>query len=93
MSLSTTSKCFLNTSRVGDFTTSLGSPFQCPTTLLENKLLLMSSLKLAQLESIPSSPMASYVGEEANTHLTTITLQVVIENYKVSLEPSLLQKK
>jgi len=38
MSLSTTSKRLLNTSRVGDSTTSLGSLFQCLTTLSAKKL-------------------------------------------------------
>ena len=33
MSLNTTSKRSLNTTRLGDSTTSLGSPFQCLTTL------------------------------------------------------------
>jgi len=40
MSLSTTSKRFLNTSRDGDSTTFLGSPFQCLTTLSVKKLFL-----------------------------------------------------
>ena len=35
MSLNTTSKRSLNTSKVGDSTTSLGSPLQCLTTLSE----------------------------------------------------------
>lgn len=39
MALSTTSECFLNTSRVGDSTTSPGSPFQCLTNLLEKYFL------------------------------------------------------
>ena len=46
MSLSTTSKRFLNTSRDGDSTTSLGSPFQCLTTLPVKKFFLISSLNL-----------------------------------------------
>lgn len=40
------SKWFLNTSRNGDATTSLGNPFQCVTTLLENKWLLIPDLNL-----------------------------------------------
>ena len=35
MPLNIMSKCSLNTTRVGDSTTSLGSPFQCLTTLSE----------------------------------------------------------
>jgi len=46
MSLSTTSKCSLNTTRVSDSTTSLGSPFQCLTTLSEKQYFLTSSLNL-----------------------------------------------
>ena len=34
---------------------------------------------LAQLEAIPSNPIASYTGEEANPHLTKTSLQVFIE--------------
>ena len=52
MSPSTTSKHSLNTSRDGDSTTSLGSPFQCLTTLLEKRLFLILNLNL------PSRPIA-----------------------------------
>ena len=44
MSPSTTYKCFSNTSRDGDSTTSLGSLFQSLTTLLEKKYFLMFNL-------------------------------------------------
>jgi len=46
MSLSTASKWFLNTSRDGDSTTSLGSLFQCLTTLPVKKFFLISKLNL-----------------------------------------------
>jgi len=46
MSRSTTSKWFLNTSRDGDSTTSLGSLFQCLTTLSVKKFFLISNLNL-----------------------------------------------
>ena len=46
MSLNTTSKRSLNTSRVSDSTTSLGSPFQYLTTLSEKQYFLTSSLNL-----------------------------------------------
>ena len=49
MSLSTTSKHSLNTSRVVDFTISLGSPFQRLTTLLEKQYFLTSSLNESSL--------------------------------------------
>ena len=42
----TTSKCFLNTSRDSDSTTSLGSPFQCQTTLSGEKCFLISNLMI-----------------------------------------------
>ena len=46
MSLSTTSKRFLNTSRDGDSTTSLGSLSQCLTTLSVKKFFPISNLNL-----------------------------------------------
>ena len=46
MSLSTTSRRLLNTARDGDPTTSLGSPFQCLTTLSVKKSFLIANLNL-----------------------------------------------
>ena len=46
---------------------------------------------LAQFEAIPSHPIASYMGEESNPHLTTTSLQVAVESNKVIPEPPLLQ--
>jgi len=40
---------------------------------------------LAQIEAIPSHPIASYLGEKANPHLYTASLQV--EGNKASPEP------
>jgi len=48
---------------------------------------------LAQLEAIPSCPVASYMGEEANPHLTTTSFQGIVESSKFSSEPPLLQTK
>ena len=48
---------------------------------------------MVQLEAILSSPIAGYMGEEANPQLTTTSLQVVVESNKVSPEPPLLQTK
>ena len=49
MSLSTTSEQFLNTSRDSDSTTSLGSLFQCLTTLSVEKFLRTSEhIEIAQ---------------------------------------------
>ena len=36
----------------------------------------------AQLEAIPSCPIASYMGEEVDHHITTTSLQVVVESDK-----------
>ncbi|KAK4825624.1 LOW QUALITY PROTEIN: hypothetical protein QYF61_001304 [Mycteria americana] len=84
MSLSTTSTCLLNTSRDGDSTTSLGSLFQCLTTLL-------SKPPLVQLEAISSYPMACSLGDETDPHLATTSFQAVVESEKVSPQPLLLQ--
>jgi len=51
MSLSTTSKWFLNTSRDGDSTTSLGGLFQCLTALSENAM--MTGLCLQPFFCVP----------------------------------------
>ena len=94
MSLNTTSKRSLNTTRVDDSTTSLewqpipvpGHPFrqvEFPNVQPESSL--------AQLEAIPSSPITSHPREEAGPQLTTASLQVVMESNKVSPEPPLLQ--
>jgi len=40
---------------------------------------IQSKPPLMQLEAIASRPIASYLGEETNTHLTTPSFQVVIE--------------
>ena len=43
-----------------------------------------------QLEAIPSS-YHCYLGEEADSHLTTTSFQVAVESDKISPEPPLLQ--
>ncbi|KAK4832039.1 hypothetical protein QYF61_020554 [Mycteria americana] len=48
---------------------------------------------LAQLEAFSSCPMACYLGEETNTHLTTTSFQVAVESDKVSPQPPFLQAK
>ena len=53
MYLSTKSKHFLNTFRAGDLTTSLGSPFQCLTTLFEKNFFLTSNLPRHNLRPSP----------------------------------------
>ena len=46
---------------------------------------------LPQLEAVPSSPISSYVEEEADVHLATASSQVALQCNKVSPEPPLLQ--
>ena len=48
---------------------------------------------LARLEAIPSNLVVSYMGEEAKPHLTTTSLQAVIESNKVFPESLLVQTK
>ena len=43
-----------------------------------------SELSLAKLEAIPSSPIASHVGEEADPHLSATSFQGVVESYNAS---------
>jgi len=45
---------------------------------------------LMQLEAIASRPIASYLGEETNTCLTTTSFQVVVESKKVLPQSPLL---
>ena len=61
MSLSTTFKCFLNTSRDSDSTTYLSSLFQCLTIFLEKKFFLMSNLNLPWHNSMPLPLVLSLV--------------------------------
>ena len=42
-----------------------------------------------QLEAISSCPIAIYLGEETNTHLTTTSFQVFVANNKVPPQPPL----
>ena len=94
MSLSTTSTHRLNTSRDGDSTTSLGSLFQCLTTLLV-KFFLLSNLNLpwCNLRPFPLVLSTCYLREETNSHLATTFFQVVVESDKVSPQSPLLQAK
>jgi len=46
-----------------------------------------------QLEAIASCPIASYLGEETNTCLTTASFQAAVESNKVSPQPPLVQTK
>ena len=88
MSLSTTSKCFLNTSRDGDSTTSLGSLGHCLSSLSEN-FFLISNLNPPWC-NLRTFPLILFL-EEVNPHLATTSFQAVLESCKLSPEPPFLQ--
>jgi len=44
---------------------------------------IQSKPPLTQLEAVSSHPIASYLGEETNTHLTTTSFQGIVESNKV----------
>ena len=54
---------------------------------------IQSKPPLIPLEDISFCPVASYLGEETNSCLTTTTFQVVVESDKISPQPPLLQTK
>ncbi|KAK4819569.1 hypothetical protein QYF61_007080, partial [Mycteria americana] len=54
---------------------------------------IQSKPPLAQLEAISSCPMACYLGEETDPHLSTTSFQVVVESNEVSPQPPFLQAK
>ena len=91
MSLSITSKQFLNTFRGSDSTTSLGSQFQHLTTLSE-KFFLRSKLNFPSQNLRPLPLVLSLVTQEKRpTPLSTVSFQAIVEKDKVTLEPPLLQ--
>ncbi|KAK4831720.1 hypothetical protein QYF61_018772, partial [Mycteria americana] len=54
---------------------------------------IQSKPPLVQLEAISSRPIASYLGEETDPHLSTASFQVVVESDKVSPQPPFLQAR
>ncbi|KAK4826008.1 hypothetical protein QYF61_003781 [Mycteria americana] len=54
---------------------------------------IQSKPPLAQLEAISSCPIACYLGEETDPHLSTTSFQVVVESDEVSPQPPFLQAK
>ena len=92
MSLSTTSKQFLNTSKDGDSTTSLGSLFQCLTTLSVKKCFLISNLNLPWHNLRPFPLILSPVRRD-QPHFTVSTFQILEESNKVSPQPPFPQTK
>jgi len=91
MFLSRTSKCCLSTARDGDHLS--GQPIPAPDLSLGELFPnIQPESPLEQLEAIPSSPISSYMREEANLHFIASSLQVVGESDKVTPE-LLLQTK
>ncbi|KAK4826124.1 LOW QUALITY PROTEIN: hypothetical protein QYF61_005276 [Mycteria americana] len=95
MSLSTSSKRPLNTSRDGDSTTSLGSLFQCLITLSVKKNFLISSLNLPWRNLRPFPLVLSLVTWEKRPTPTSLQppFHVVVESDEVSPQPPFLQAK
>jgi len=93
MSLSTISKCFLNTYRVSDYTTSLDRPFQLLMTLSENNFFLTFNLNLPWHNSrlFPLVLLLVMWDKRPTLHLFTTSCQVFAANGKGSPEPPLLQ--
>ena len=67
MSLCSTSKCFLNTSKNSDCTTSLGSPFQGLIILSENKFVLIPN-QYPSSRHKPNPAVRGSIPPEASLH-------------------------
>jgi len=87
MSHCTMSTYLLITSRDGDSTTALDRLFQCLTTLLVKKFLLISNLNLPwhNLRLFPLVLVTCYLGKDTDPHFATTSFQVVVESDKVPL--------
>lgn len=83
----TRSNHFLNTSMYGDSTTSLSSLFQHVTTLLEGIFFLISSLNHSAATWSHSLSFHHCYMEEANSHLTTPSIPVIVDSNVLS-EPA-----
>lgn len=91
VSFSTTSKHCLNIARDGD-SAFLSSLFWHLTAPLEKYFLMFNlNLQWCNFRPVPLVLFPVNVGEEANSHLTTTSLQVVVESSKVTPEPPALQ--
>ena len=64
-----------------------GQPIPAPDHSLREEVFpnVQPESPLVQLEVIPSSFIASYMGEEVSLHFTTPSLQVLVESDKVTL--------
>ena len=88
MSPSATSPCFLNAHHLpGNLV-----PINNHSFRGENSLNIQPEPSLAQLKASTSCPVSSYLGKEANSHLTT-SFYAIVESDKVSPECPLLQTK
>jgi len=64
-----------------------GQPVPAPGHSLREQLFpdVQPESPLAQPEAVPSSPVTSYMGEQADSHLTTTTsFQEVVESHRVT---------
>lgn len=73
-----------------DSTASLGSLFQCLTTLTAKLDFPILNHLLAQFGAIPSFPFGCYLGAETHTHLFKTSFQVTVWSEEVSPEPPFL---
>ncbi|KAK4831181.1 LOW QUALITY PROTEIN: hypothetical protein QYF61_015913 [Mycteria americana] len=83
----------LGAARDGDSTTSLGSLFQCLTTLSVKKFFLISSLNLPWHNLRPFPLVLSLVTWEKRPTPTSLQPLSVVESDKVSPQPPFLQAK
>lgn len=85
MFYSTTFKCFLKTYRDRDSTTSLGSPFQCLSTLSEKKFFLLSNPNLpwCNFRLVALVLLLVIWEKRLALDLATTSFQVVVESSKV----------
>ena len=69
-----------------------GQPIPVPDLSLREELFpnIQPESPLVQLEAIPSSPIASYMGEEADPHLTITSIQSAVESNKITPQPPVL---
>ena len=94
MSLSTTLKLFLKTSRDSESTTPLGSPLQWLTTFLENYFLTSKlNFPWSNLRLFPLVLLLFTYKKRLTSTLTTTSFQVVVKGDKVPSQAPLLQTK
>jgi len=85
----------LKTFRDGDSITSLGNIFQYLTTLSKKNFFpnIQPELPLVPLKIITICPLTNHLGEEAESHLSTTSFLVVVENDMVLPVPTPFQTK